>query len=69
MLYVGTDDGQVLKMAVLGSKPVVISVQQVLPLGRRVKELSVATGTQTVIVVGDDNVAAIPMHKCHEMAL
>ena len=65
----GTDEGQVLKMAVLGSNPIVISVQQVLPPGRRVKELTVAQETQTVIVVGDDNVAAIPMHKCHEMAL
>lgn len=69
VLYVGTDDGKVLKVVYVGTSPVIVSEQQVLPLGRIVKELVVAQDTQTLIVVGDDQVTAIPMHKCHEMAL
>lgn len=69
VIFIGTDKGQVLKMvntgnAVNENKPVVISEQQVLPYGTRIKELKISKSTQTLIIVADDFIKSIPLHNC-----
>jgi len=71
VVFIGTDDGHVLKVINVGAaessdsnKPVVISEQQVLPRGVRVKELRVSKATQTLIVVSEHQVVSIPLHNC-----
>jgi semaphorin 6 len=69
IVFVGTDNGQVLKMINAGdslgeNKPIVISEQQVLPYGTRIKELKVSKASQTLIIIADDYVKTIPLHNC-----
>lgn len=71
VVFIGTDDGHVLKMINAGSadsiadnKPIVVSEQQVLPAGTRIKELKISRSTQTLIVVSDNFVRSIPLHNC-----
>lgn len=71
VVFIGTDNGHVLKLINAGSadslsdnKPVVVSEQQVLPLGTRIKELKISKTTQQLIVVSDNFVRSIPLHNC-----
>jgi semaphorin 6 len=70
VVFIGTDNGHVLKLINAGSdsvsdnKPIVVSEQQVLPLGTRIKELKISRSTQTLIVVSDNFVRSIPLHNC-----
>lgn len=71
VVFVGTDDGQVLKLINAASasslsenKPVVISENQVLPKGTRIKELRISKITQQLIIVSDNTVVSIPLHNC-----
>lgn len=71
VVFIGTDDGHVLKLINAGSsdslsenKPIVVSEQQVLPLGTRIKELKISRATQKLIVVSDNFVRSIPLHNC-----
>jgi semaphorin 6 len=74
VVFIGTDDGHVLKLINAGSadslsenKPIVVSEQQVLPIGTRIKELKISKATQTLIVVSDNYVRTIPLHNCKSM--
>lgn len=74
VVFIGTDNGNVLKLINAGSadsrsdnKPIVVSEQQVLPLGTRIKELKISRATQTLIVVSDNYVRSIPLHNCSGM--
>lgn len=71
VVFIGTDSGHVLKLINAGSgdslsenKPIVVSEQQVLPLGTRIKELKISRSTQTLIVVSDNFVRSVPLHNC-----
>lgn len=71
VVFIGTDNGNVLKLINAGSadshsdnKPIVVSEQQVLPLGIRIKELKISRSTQTLIVVSDNLIRSIPLHNC-----
>ena len=71
VVFIGTDDGHVLKLINAGSgdslsenKPIVVSEQQVLPLGTRIKELKISRTTQKLIVVSDNFIRSIPLHNC-----
>jgi semaphorin 6 len=69
VLFVGTDNGQVLKVINTGNsvgenKPVVISEEQVLPVGTRIKELRISQTTQRLIIVADDYIKTISLHNC-----
>lgn len=72
VVFIGTDNGQVLKMINTGdaideNRPIVVSEQQVLPLGTRIKEMKISQATQTLIVVSDEYVKSIPLHSCSEL--
>lgn len=72
VVFIGTDNGQILKMINTGdsideNRPVVVSEQQVLPLGTRIKELKISQATQSLIIVADDYVKTIPLHSCSEL--
>ncbi|CAG9807458.1 unnamed protein product [Chironomus riparius] len=72
VVFVGTDNGQILKMINTGdaideNRPIVVSEQQVLPLGTRIKEIKISQATQTLIVVSDEFVKTIPLHRCAEL--
>ncbi|CRK88165.1 CLUMA_CG001950, isoform A [Clunio marinus] len=71
VIFIGTDNGHVLKLINVGSaeslngnKPIVVSEQQVLPIGTRIKELKISRATQKLIVVSDNFVRSIPLHNC-----
>lgn len=66
VLFIGTDNGHVLKVINVGdsindNNPIVISEQQVLPHGTRVKELRISRSTQRLIVVSDNYIRSIPL--------
>lgn len=68
VLFVGTDNGHVLKVINVGdaiddNKPIVISEQQVLPHGMRVKELRISRSTQRLIVISDSLIRSIPLYN------
>jgi semaphorin 6 len=72
VIFIGTDNGNVLKVINAGSseidnKPVVISEEQVLPKGTRVKELRVSRATGKLVVVSDNYVRTVPLHNCKVM--
>lgn len=72
VVFIGTDNGQVLKMINVGdsideSRPIVVSEQQVLPLGTRIKEMKISQATKTLIVVSDEYVKTIPLNSCSEL--
>lgn len=69
IMFIGTDNGQVLKVINAGStidenQPIVVSEQQVLPLGTRIKELKISQATQTLVIIADDYIKVIPLHNC-----
>lgn len=71
VIFIGTDDGHVLKLINAGSsdslsesKPIVVSEQQVLPMGTRIKELKISRTTQQLIVVSDNFIRSVPLHNC-----
>lgn len=68
VLFVGTDNGHVLKVINVGesiddNKPIVISEQQVLPHGMRVKELKISRSSQRLIVIADNLIRSIPLYN------
>lgn len=73
VVFIGTDNGQVLKMINAGSsigesRPIVVSEQQVLPVGTRIKELKISRATQSLVVIADDYVKVIPLHNCSALS-
>lgn len=74
VLFVGTDDGRVIKMVhIIGGndtagEPIVITETQALPKDQAVRELSVSRRTESLIVVGAGQVVAIPLHHCRRIA-
>lgn len=73
VLYIGTDNGQVLKVINAGTtieenRAIVVSEQQVLPLGVRIKELKISQATQSLVVVADDYIKVIPLHNCSALS-
>ena len=74
VVFIGTDNGQILKLINAGSadslsesKPIVVSEQQVFPPGTRIKELKISRSTQTLIIVSDNYVRSIPLHDCSSL--
>lgn len=74
VLFVGTDNGRVIKLVHLigandtAGAPLVISETQVLPVDQAVRELSVSRATGTLIVIGAGQVASMPLHHCRRMS-
>lgn len=71
VIYLGTFDGKVVKFINLESsdsktsiKPFVISDQQVLPVGAKIKELHISKKTKSLIVVGDGHIVSVPYYNC-----
>lgn len=79
IIYAGTDDGKITKFINIPTSPsgsdnktnsgirlktVLISELQVLPVGVPVRELLVASKTNSLIVVSDSGVVAVPLHHC-----
>ncbi|KAF5281101.1 hypothetical protein FQR65_LT02967 [Abscondita terminalis] len=68
VLYVGTDDGKVLKVVNIpngnSSKAVVISENNVFPPGTRIKELKTAPGYGRVVVVSRNEVKLATLNHC-----
>lgn len=74
VLYVGTDDGRVLKVVNIpngvfnsSARGVVISESIILPSGAAVKQVSVAPGHGKVIVVGKSEVRLTTLNHCHTL--
>lgn len=73
VIFVGTDDGRVLKIANIFGKnssnaeAKVITETQVLATGKPVRQLSVSRHTNSLIVVGDGRIVAIPLHHCKKI--
>lgn len=74
IIFVGTDDGRVIKFVNILSGdntenvlPVVISEIQVLQPGTPVTQLTISTKTGTVIVVGTGHVVAVPLNQCNRI--
>lgn len=74
VIFVGTDDGRVIKFVNVVSmndteqvEPVVITETQALPHGMPIKELTVSSNTQTLIVVGTGHIVSIPLHHCSKI--
>ncbi|XP_017786065.1 PREDICTED: semaphorin-1A-like [Nicrophorus vespilloides] len=69
VLYVGTDNGRVLKVVNIPTvnetaKTVVISENVILPNGAAVKQLKIAPGFGSVVVVGRDEVRLAKLNHC-----
>lgn len=68
VLYIGTDDGKVLKVVNIATassvKTVVISENVILPNGSPVKQLKIAPGYGRVIVVGRDEARLANLNHC-----
>lgn len=78
VLFVGTDDGRVIKLVHIMSndsdagdnssrrrpEPIIVTESQALPVGHPVRELSVARHTESLIVIGDGHVVSVPLHHC-----
>lgn len=74
VIFVGTDDGRVLKIAhIYGENPsaesTIITETQVLGNDQPVRELSVSRSTANLIVVGSGKIVAIPLHHCKKITL
>lgn len=74
VIYVGTDDGRVLKIANifgknLSAEPAIITETQVLGTDQPVRELSVSRSTENLIVVGAGKIVAIPLQHCKKISL
>lgn len=74
IIFVGTDDGRVIKFVnILSGEPtenvlpVVISEIQVLQPGTPVTQLTISTKTGTVIVIGTGNIIAVPLNQCNRI--
>jgi semaphorin 6 len=68
VLYIGTDDGKVLKAVNIPNadtaKAIVISENTVLPHGAAVKQLKLAPGYGKIVVVGKDEVRLTTLNHC-----
>lgn len=68
VLYIGTDDGKVLKVVNIATpatvKTVVISENVILPNGAAVKQLRIAPGYGRVVVVGRDEARLANLNHC-----
>lgn len=74
IIFLGTIDGKVIKFINLESadsrttiKPYVISEQQVLPVGQRIKEVYISKHTQTLVAVGDGHIVSVPLYNCNSL--
>lgn len=76
VIFVGTDDGRVIKMVhivaangtfVPHTAPTVVTETQALPHGQPVRELTVSRHTQSLIVVSDGQIVSIPLHHCNKI--
>lgn len=74
VIFVGTDDGRVLKIANIFGKNAsstaeakVITETQVLGTGQPVRQLSVSRSTGSLIVVGDGRIVSTPLHHCRKI--
>lgn len=73
VIFVGTDDGRVLKIAnIIGkngthAEAKVITETQVLATGQPVRQLSVSRSTGSLVVVGDGRIVATPLHHCKKI--
>lgn len=80
VIYAGTDDGKVTKFFNIPSasnsrtaafpihlRTVLISEMQVLPNGIPVRELTVSTKTNTLLVVSDGLLITVPLHHCNHI--
>lgn len=73
VIFVGTDDGRVLKIVSAASAnettadPIIVTETQALPAGQKVRELSVSRRTQTLIVVADGQIVSIPLYHCDKL--
>lgn len=74
ILFVGTDDGRVLKVVNIpngvfntSARGVVISENVILPNGGAVKQVSIAPGHGKVIVVGTNEVRLSTLNHCHTL--
>lgn len=81
VIFVGTDDGRVIKFINLMSAntttansddaddAIVITETQALPHGIDIKELSVSRETESLIVVGNGHIVSIPLNYCSKIVL
>lgn len=73
VIFVGTDDGRVLKFANIfgknasSAKTTIITETQVLGTNQPVRQLSVSKSTGNLIVVGDGRIVATPLHHCKKI--
>lgn len=73
VIFVGTDDGRVIKFVNARApdtesvETAVISDTQALPAGTRVSELRIAKSINQLIVIGSGRIVAIPLHNCQQM--
>lgn len=75
VIYVGTDDGRVIKF-INNKAPdtntvetVVISEVQVLPRGTQVTDLQISKSTNQIIVVGSGRIVTMSMYHCNQLKL
>lgn len=78
VIFVGTNDGRVLKLANVGAgrgdknatnEATVITETQVLGADQPVRQLSVSRATGNLIVVGDGRIVATPLHHCNKISV
>lgn len=75
VIFVGTDDGRVLKIINHRApdsnavETVVTSDIQVLPHGTRVTDLRLSPTTNQIVVVGNGRIVTVPMYHCKQMKL
>lgn len=73
VVFVGTDDGRVIKFTnsrapdVLDVDTAVITDTQALPHGTRISELRISKSTNSLIVLGQGRIVSIPLFHCKEM--
>lgn len=77
VIFVGTDDGRIIKLVnyistnITGdaqqAEPIVVTETQALPVGQQVRELSVSRHTDTLIVIGNGHIVSIPLNHCNKI--
>lgn len=74
IIFVGTDDGRVIKFVNILSGdatenvlPVVISEIQVFQPGTPVTQLTISTKTGNIIVIGNGHIVAVPLNQCNRI--
>lgn len=73
VVFVGTDDGRVIKFAnsrapdSFDVDTAVITDTQALPHGTRISELRISKSTNSLIVLGQGRIVSVPLFHCKEM--